>query len=83
MSICFDCKFSEWNKTANGRLHPNGLGKCVWKKVVAFAASVPEYQKDAADIVLQSKHFRFIQRGTDGHKTCPTYVRKPKEGDLV
>jgi len=80
VTICLDCKFADWNRTANGRLHPSGDGRCSWKKSVAFAASVPDYQKDAADRVLNSKGTWQIRRGVnDGHTKCPTYVRKPKE----
>ena len=28
---CVDCKFAEWKKTANGRLHPSGDGRCLWQ----------------------------------------------------
>jgi len=31
MSDCNDCKFAEWQRTAKGRLHPSGNGKCTWK----------------------------------------------------
>jgi hypothetical protein len=29
--LCLTCKLAEWNKTAAGRLHPNGEGMCRWK----------------------------------------------------
>lgn len=25
---CRDCKFADWQRTANGRLHPSGDGRC-------------------------------------------------------
>jgi hypothetical protein len=28
--LCQTCKLAEWDKTANGRRHPNGQGKCGW-----------------------------------------------------
>jgi hypothetical protein len=28
MMRCDDCKFAEWNRTSNGRLHPDKTGKC-------------------------------------------------------
>lgn len=28
---CDDCKFAEWKKTANGRLHPDKTGRCAFK----------------------------------------------------
>jgi hypothetical protein len=29
--LCLTCKLAEWDKTASGRLHANGIGKCAWK----------------------------------------------------
>ena len=29
--LCLTCKLANWKKTANGRLHPNGQGRCSWK----------------------------------------------------
>jgi hypothetical protein len=26
--VCSTCRFAEWRKTANGRRHPDGSGKC-------------------------------------------------------
>lgn len=33
MKICLHCKHAKWNKTATGRLHPSGDGRCIypWK----------------------------------------------------
>lgn len=28
MTLCLKCKWADWNKTENGRLHPNGGGQC-------------------------------------------------------
>jgi hypothetical protein len=28
VKTCNGCKYAEWNKTAAGRLHPSGDGKC-------------------------------------------------------
>ena len=27
---CIGCKYANWQKTSNGRLHPNGEGKCTY-----------------------------------------------------
>lgn len=29
--LCLTCKLAEWRKTATGRRHPSGVGKCGWK----------------------------------------------------
>lgn len=31
VSACSDCRFAQWNQTANGRRHPNGAGLCAWQ----------------------------------------------------
>ncbi len=31
MKTCNGCKYAEWNKTAAGRLHPSGDGKCCYE----------------------------------------------------
>lgn len=30
MSLCATCEFAEWERTANGRRHPNGQGRCTF-----------------------------------------------------
>lgn len=30
MKSCVNCKYAEWNKTASGRLHPSGDGRCTY-----------------------------------------------------
>lgn len=33
MKNCTDCKYANWKRTATGRLHPDGTGRCTfpWK----------------------------------------------------
>lgn len=31
MKTCVGCKYADWQKTAGGRLHPGGNGKCTFK----------------------------------------------------
>ena len=31
MKTCKGCKWAEWNRTASGRLHPNGGGRCTFQ----------------------------------------------------
>ena len=31
--LCLTCNLAEWHRTDNGRLHPNGEGKCGWKPI--------------------------------------------------
>lgn len=37
--ICEGCKFANWERTSNGRLHPSGMGKCEWQKTFRVAGS--------------------------------------------
>lgn len=29
-SVCASCRFAEWKRTANGRRHPDGSGRCAF-----------------------------------------------------
>jgi hypothetical protein len=31
---CDKCKWADWNKTKNGRLHPDKQGKCTYQVIV-------------------------------------------------
>jgi hypothetical protein len=31
LSLCATCKHAEWRKTANGRRHPDGSGRCAYE----------------------------------------------------
>jgi hypothetical protein len=39
MKHCLDCKYAVWDRTAKGRLHPSGEGKCT------YPYKVPELPK--------------------------------------
>lgn len=28
---CLDCKLADWQRTAAGKLHPSGDGRCLWE----------------------------------------------------
>jgi hypothetical protein len=30
-NVCTTCRFASWDKTASGRLHPSGDGRCTWE----------------------------------------------------
>jgi len=30
MKTCTGCKYADWRKTSNGRLHPSGIGRCAF-----------------------------------------------------
>jgi hypothetical protein len=53
VSVCATCRFAQWDKTANGRRHPNGAGRCTYQ----FPdGPLPKWLRE-----------RRFQRGTDAH----------------
>ncbi len=65
---CLTCKFAEWDKTANGRLHPNKQGQCKYEipKIIipkAFYFFSSGDQKPCGGYIYRDKPL------TD----CPTY----------
>jgi Holliday junction resolvase-like predicted endonuclease len=62
---CDSCKYAEWNRTSNGRLHQNKMGKCTLKKTLKIPASAEYYVKQRCktgtlDFVVDGG---FIERG--------------------
>ena len=37
---CMDCKFAQWKRTSNGRLHPDKSGRCTWEQTMHISAAV-------------------------------------------
>lgn len=31
VNLCINCKFAEWERTKDGKLHPSGAGRCTWQ----------------------------------------------------
>lgn len=41
MKSCKDCRFAQWKRTTNGRLHPSGMGNCAFPwRMPAIPASM-------------------------------------------
>ena len=67
---CTDCKFADWKKTAAGRLHPSGDGRCKWE--------LPTVRLPVSQYFIGGK-----QRSYGGHisrkddwEQCPQYQRE-------
>lgn len=90
---CLDCRFAEWDRPSRGALHPNGLGKCTWDKVIKMNYGPPgvtlrgplfshyTFWQEAAE------EFRFefagpptiFRRGDHAILKCPAFQRgEPK-----
>lgn len=71
---CDDCKFADWRRTANGRLHPGKTGNCAFKwepPPIPSAFYVPgQYTKSTVRLVGG-----LIERGRD-IEACPCYAEK-------
>jgi hypothetical protein len=39
MNSCLHCRYAEWQRTANGRVHPTKVGQCTYKAVYHVPAS--------------------------------------------
>ena len=42
-SVCMGCAHAEWDKTATGRLSPDGMGWCRWSVSVPLPSSMPSW----------------------------------------
>lgn len=75
--ICEGCLFADWDRTSNGRLHPNKMGTCTWKKTVrvppSYRGSVMGRHTPGAPEVLSAGR---IERGQYGFKACDVYQPK-------
>jgi hypothetical protein len=75
MKRCTNCKWAEWKRTANGRLHPSGEGRC------AFPYKVPPLPAAFGWIgrltpVPSGGH---IERKRELKEHCPYFARREGE----
>lgn len=72
-SKCEGCKHAAWNKTVNGRLHPDKSGRCTWTATFRIAASSmagTSWTKRGEPIVVKGGH---IWRGSEGPSACDVF----------
>jgi hypothetical protein len=69
MKNCTHCKYADWKRTAAGRLHPDGSGKCTfpWKMPPLPAAF---YWLGAGQA---TPYGGFIERKREHKEHCPHY----------
>ena len=74
--ICEGCKFADWKRTANGRLHPDGYGKCKWEKTFRIAGSCRSgiWGTDGQPITLSGGTIN-RKKGEEHPVTCDTFQR--------
>jgi hypothetical protein len=73
---CLTCKYADWNKTAGGRLHPDGYGRCTYP--------IPELIIPKVFYWIGFGHGQprpnggIIERRNGDDRPCPTYKSKIK-----
>jgi len=65
MNACTSCRFAEWKRTATGRLHPSGDGRCRWQ--------MPEF--------ALPKSMYWIGFGKGGPKPSGGHISRHDDGD--
>jgi hypothetical protein len=78
-TICNGCKFAEWKRTENGRLHSDGSGHCKWKTELSLppSAYTGGFGRDFKDGVLTITG-RYIWRTDEGSMLSQCAVREPE-----
>lgn len=80
--ICEQCKYAEWKRTKNGRLHPSGQGRCAWKKTFQIAGSVISHSLDRVlkdNKITISGGWIWRKRSEEHPKSRPVFERKDTE----
>lgn len=73
MKSCIGCVHADWAKTANGRLHPSGDGRCT------YSYQLPPLPVSMYWIFFYEKtpSGGYINRRRDSDKVCPTREVRP------
>jgi hypothetical protein len=71
---CLNCKFAEWSRTASGRLHPSGDGKC------EFPLKMPKLPASMVWLEVPRVSFGLISRKKDLKEDCVYFQRRHLDG---
>ncbi len=83
---CATCRHAEWERTANGRLHPSGQGRCTFMPPDTPMPRVRHERSYRGDTALTTLHqllARHLHGGwiwrksDDAIRPCPTWEAKP------
>jgi len=86
LSVCATCRHAEWKKTANGRRHPDGSGRCGYEfpnSPLPKWARDRSYGRDEVSLreVLERKMTRrwiyWVDIHRDEPEPCATWEAKP------
>lgn len=73
MKRCDDCKWAEWKRTVNGRLHPDKTGRCMF---VVRIPVLPLAFNWGWRQALPNISGGFIERKREFVEHCPTWAQK-------
>lgn len=73
MKSCRNCEHAEWKRTASGKLHPSGSGKCL--KHIRAPVLPAAYGWIGGPPLLSGG---FINRNEELKKDCPYFEWAPK-----
>ncbi len=77
MKSCDNCKYADWKRTRNGRLHPSKEGRCTFKYKIRPMPNamwiVVFHGSPSNDTVVTGER---IYRGGEYQRHCPTYAPK-------
>lgn len=68
MKYCDDCKWAEWKRTANGRLHPDKTGRCIFEIKIPVLPLAFQWEPIIGG--------GYIERKRELRNHCPTWAQK-------
>jgi hypothetical protein len=73
MKSCNGCAYAEWERTASGRLHPSGVGKCTYKVALPELPSCMSWRSCFGDEIKPIRHA--IERHRELLTDCKFYIK--------
>jgi hypothetical protein len=71
--LCMECRFAEWARTKNGRLHPDGNGKCTWRIPEIPIPRAFTINFRYADVIPQPAGGYITRDSQHAIRQCPTF----------
>lgn len=73
MKNCTDCRHADWQRTANGRLHPSGEGMCRFPVVLPTLPASRHWWGESPPVPAGG----YINRHKELKNHCPCFERGP------
>ena len=75
MKNCTGCKYANWDRTAKGRLHPSGTGKCDYPWAMPPLPNSMNWYGYGRE---PKPSYPGIERHRDYKTDCPYYTKEEK-----